>query len=60
MTTDEELLTAAQAADRLGVSVRTVARWAEEGRLPEAMKLAGVRGPRLFRAEDVDALAGAA
>lgn len=56
MTTDEQLLTTAQAADRLGVTVRTVSRWADSGRLPEAMKLAGLRGPRLFRVTDVDRL----
>ena len=60
MDTDEQLLTAAQVAERLGVTVRTVTRWADSGRLPTAMKLPGATGPRLFHATDVDALAGAA
>ena len=60
MTTQDELLTAAQVAERLGVTVRTVARWADSGRLPEAIKLSGLRGPRMFRAEDVEQLRGAA
>lgn len=52
-----ELMTATQVAERLGVAVATVARWANSGLLPTAVKAPGLRGARLFRAEDVDALA---
>ena len=53
----ERLLTAAEAADRLRVDVRTVARWANAGILPTAYKVPGLRGARLFHPDDVDALA---
>ena len=52
-----DLLTTAQVCERLGVGSSTVARWAAEGKLTEAHKLPGIRGPRLFRVADVDALA---
>lgn len=51
-----ELLTSAEVAQRLGVDVRTVARWANSGRLPTAIKAPGLRGVRMFRPEDVEAL----
>lgn len=51
-----EFLTAAQVADRLGVSIKTVARWANSGQLPTAVKAPGLRGARLFRATDIDTL----
>ncbi len=47
----ERLLSAQQAADRLGVSIRTVSRLARAGRL--ASVLIGRR--RLFAEEDLDA-----
>lgn len=57
MATD--LLTAKEAADRLGVTARTVARWVDSGRLAHAHKLPGPTGAYLFRPEDVDAAAEA-
>ena len=51
------MLTAAQAAIRLGVDRRTVTKWADEGKLPTAMRLPGATGARLFAAHAVDALA---
>jgi excisionase family DNA binding protein len=45
-------MTTAEVADRLGVSVRTVVRWSEEGRLPEVRK-----SPYLFTRDSVDKLA---
>lgn len=54
-----ELLTAKEAAQRLRVTPRTIARWAESGRLPHAHKIAGTTGAYLFRPEDVDAAAAA-
>ena len=58
--TKETLLTTREAANRLGVSVQTVARWVSEEKLKPALKAPGIRGPLFFRAEDVDALRGAA
>ena len=56
MPTDD-LLTAAEAATELGTTVRTLNRWADEGKLPTAHKLPGVRGARLFTRSAVDDLA---
>ena len=55
MTSD--LLTTAQAAERLGVSVSTVSRLVAAGTLEPALKSYGLRGPMWFRAVDVDDLA---
>lgn len=52
----ETLLTTQEAANRLGVSVQTVARWVSEGKLTHALKAPGLRGPMFFRASDVDEL----
>lgn len=52
-----ELMTAAQAADRLGVTPATIARWVNTGTLHAAVKAPGLRGARLFHAEDIEALA---
>ena len=52
-----ELMTAAAAAARLGVDVRTVARLANAGILPVAVKAPGLRGARLFDPADVDRVA---
>jgi len=52
-----ELLTTAQAADVIGVSVATVHRMAETGELPVALKADGLRGPKFYRVEDVLPLA---
>lgn len=41
-------LTTKEAATALGVSVRTINRWVEVGKLPVASKLPGRTGPRLF------------
>lgn len=51
-----ELLTTAQTADRLGISVPTVNRWAAGGRLPFVQKLEGPRGAYLFDPDVIDAL----
>lgn len=52
-----ELIGAAEVARIFGVSVKTVHRWADAGILPVAAKAPGLRGARLFRAADVEALA---
>ena len=51
------LLAAAEVAARLQVSPRTVARYAEQGRLKPAMRLPGLRGALLFDPADVERLA---
>ncbi len=56
---DDDLVTATDAAEMLGVSKPTLNRMALEGALPAAHKLPGLRGARLFRRSDVEALAKA-
>lgn len=58
MSKPETLLTSREAANRLGISVQTISRWVNEGKLTPALKAPGLRGPSFFRAEDVDALKG--
>jgi predicted DNA-binding transcriptional regulator AlpA len=56
MSTSEHLLTAAETAERTGRSPRTIARWAQSGRLPIALRLPGGTGALLFHPADVEAL----
>lgn len=51
------LLTASEAAERLGVDRSTIARWAQSGRIAEQVKYPGLRGPRLFDAAEVERVA---
>lgn len=52
-----DLLSAEEAAERLGVTRRTITRWAANGRLPVAFQVpTGETGARFFAPEDVDAL----
>lgn len=53
----EGLLTSVEAADRIGVGVRTVIRLANSGELKPKRKLPGGRGAFLFDPADVDRLA---
>jgi excisionase family DNA binding protein len=53
----ETLVTSRQAADLLGVGTTTIHRWADDGKLPVAHKHDGLRGPKLYRLADVEALA---
>lgn len=55
-----DLLTAAQVAERLDVSPRTVARMVADGRLRATAKLPGDTGAYLFDPADVDAMLAAA
>jgi excisionase family DNA binding protein len=48
------LLTTAEAAAKIGVSVPTVTRLAREGRLTPVRKLDGNRGAYLFEAAEVE------
>lgn len=50
----DELLTTRQVAERRGVTVATVNRWADTGRLPIAQKLPGLTGANLFNPADVE------
>jgi len=54
-TDSPELIRARVAAERLGKHPRTLARWSEQGILPEPIRL-GPRGDRHYRAEDIDAV----
>ena len=54
--TQPQLVTADEVAKRFGVARSTVTRWAQSGRLPEAIRLPGPRGPRLFYEADVEQL----
>jgi excisionase family DNA binding protein len=51
--TSSEHVTTAQAAERFGVTVRTIARWVEAGVLTPAIKFPGERGPFLFTEAEV-------
>lgn len=55
MDDDAPLLTSAQVAQLLGVSIRTVHRAADYGQLPVAQRLPGPNGALLYRTEDVEA-----
>lgn len=48
-----DLLTTKQVADRLGVTVKTVHRWVETGKLAQAAKLGEKTGARLFDPSEV-------
>ena len=52
----ETLLTTREAASRLGVSVQTISRWVNEGKLNPSLKAPGIRGPLFFAEGDVDAM----
>lgn len=51
-----DLVSTQEAADILGKSVATVNRLAANGSLVEAAKAPGLRGARLYRRSDVEAL----
>jgi excisionase family DNA binding protein len=54
-TATREYLTAGQVAERFKVSVKTVNRWANEGKLPFARTLGG---HRRYPTDGIDRLAG--
>jgi len=51
----DELLTTAEVADELGVSIASVGNYARKGVLKEVKKGNGLRGQRLFTRTAVDA-----
>ena len=56
VATLDDLIPATEAARILGVSIATLHRKAAAGEVPEVAKLPGLRGARLFRRSDVEAL----
>lgn len=50
------LITTAEVAERLQVSIPTVNRWVRDGRLRPVQKLPGIRGANLFDPTNIDAL----
>jgi excisionase family DNA binding protein len=48
------LLTTKEVAERIGVNFRTVARYAESGKLKPKQKLSGLRGAYLFERATVE------
>lgn len=56
MSKDQPPFTSAEAAEAIGVSVKTITRWAESGKLVPVKRLPGPRGALLFAASDVEAL----
>jgi DNA-binding transcriptional MerR regulator len=52
----DDLVTAAEAAEILGVHVATLHRLTRSGALSTAMKAPGLRGARFFLRSDVEAL----
>lgn len=57
MTNTGHLISTVQAAQILGVSVKTVRRLVDRGELDLAVKVDGLRGPMFYNANDVQALA---
>ncbi len=57
MPKNEHLLTAAEAAQRIGMPLRTFQYHAAVGNVTHALKLPGATGAYLFDAEAVDAFA---
>jgi hypothetical protein len=55
--TERELITTAQAAERLALSIWHVAKLARTGQLPYAQKLPGQKGAYLFDPAVIDQLA---
>jgi excisionase family DNA binding protein len=49
------LLTATQAAERAGITRRTLTRWIASGRIAPTVQLPGRTGAMLFHPDDVDA-----
>jgi excisionase family DNA binding protein len=50
-------MTTAQAAQRLGVHIKTITRWVEDERLTPSMKFPGPTGGYLFAHTEVERLA---
>lgn len=55
-TAPEAFMSTRQVAAKYRVTVTTVARWVEAGRLTPALRGEGIRGAMWFRSSDVEAL----
>lgn len=55
MTQTAEFLTSSEVATEAGIDISTVNRDAKAGRIKAAKKVDGLRGPRLFTRDAVDA-----
>ena len=55
--TPPKFLSTAQVAQAKGVSVRTVVRWVDSGRLTPVVKMPGETGAYVFDPADVEAMA---
>lgn len=51
-----DLVSTAEASEISGLSVATINRWVREGRLTPAYEGDGIRGTRLYRRSDIEAL----
>lgn len=54
---DEPLISMTEAAELLGIPLRTAQMMARQGRLPVALKMPGLTGAYLFRRSDIEAAA---
>lgn len=52
-----DLVKAREAAERLGVDIRTIHRWVAAGRLTPVIVVPGYKGALLFARADIEALA---
>jgi len=55
----DDLIPTSQVAGILGVTVKTVSRWAADGKLTPVVKTPGLRGAMLFSRADVEELLAA-
>jgi excisionase family DNA binding protein len=53
-----DLLTTAQVAERLGLSVYTINRYVRDGRIRAEMQMPGSKGARLYHPAEIDRFAG--
>lgn len=56
MFDNHTVVTSAEVADALGISVKTVTRWVASGKLTPVKRLPGKRGALLFAAAQVEAI----
>ncbi|MGW9159600.1 helix-turn-helix domain-containing protein [Microbacterium sp. NPDC055665] len=56
MTNEATFATTAEAAETLGVSVKTITRWVTAEKLTPVKRLPGKRGAMLFASADIEAL----
>lgn len=59
MTNEATFATTAEAAEALGVSVKTITRWVGSGKLTPVKRLPGKRGAMLFAGADIEAILAA-